>query len=362
MRLFQNSGIHSSYLDRLNQIAAYETSFEGRRKQLLNDRFGALHYLAPVLDGSIDTFFTNGDDEALQKLWARERNMRDNNLVEILLAQIEAHRTEVFYNTDPTRYDSGLIKRLPGCVKKTICWRAAPSGNVDLSGYGMVVCNFPTILDSWRQKGCRVEYFFPAIDPVMADYGHHERPIDILFVGGYTRHHTARVAVLESIAALSPDRNVVYCLDASRMTRVAESLPGRLFPQLKKFRRPQVISQVAKPATFGRALYDLVGQSKIVLNGAIDMAGEDRGNMRCFEAMGCGALLLSDRGNYPEGMQDNQTMVAYGNPNQAVDLAIQALSNPGWSSPIAAKGRETVGRLYGKAAQWKRFVEIVSLI
>ena len=36
---------------------------------------------------------------------------------------------------------------------------------------------------------------------------------------------------------------------------------------------------------FGRALYELIGSSKIVLNGAIDMAGTDRGNMRCFETM-----------------------------------------------------------------------------
>ena len=362
MRLFQNSGIHSSYRDRLDQIAAEESSFAGRRDQLLHDRFGALHFLEPVLNGNGEAFFTNGDDEILQKSWARERNMGSASLQEILLAQIEEHRTEILYNTDPTRYGSALIKRLPACVKKTICWRAAPSGGVDLSEYGAVVCNFPSILEDWRQKGCRVAYFFPAIDPVMADYGQHERPIDILFVGGYTRHHTTRVAVLESIATLSPKWNVVYCLDASRMTRLAESLPGRLFPQLRKFRRPKIIAQVGKPAVFGRALYDLIGQSKIVLNGAIDMAGEDRGNMRCFEAMGCGALLLSDRGNYPEGMKDGRTMVSYRNSDDAVDLAIQLLSNPGRSDAIAAAGRETVSELYSKALQWKRFVEIVSLI
>ena len=156
----------------------------------------ALHFLKPVLDGDGETFFTNGDDKILQRAWAREHDLRQSDLAEILLAQIEDHRTEIFYNTDPTRYDSSFVRRLPGCVKKTVCWRAAPSGNVDLSGYGMVTCNFPSILEDWRRKGCKAGYFHPAVDPEMEGYGNAERPIDILFVGGYSRHHSTRVKVL----------------------------------------------------------------------------------------------------------------------------------------------------------------------
>jgi hypothetical protein len=362
MRLFQNSGIHSSYLRRLNELSAKDSSFQARRQTLMNDRFGALHFLKPVLEGDADTFFANGDDEILQRAWARERNMRQTSLADILLAQIEEHRTEIFYNTDPTRYDSSFVRRLPGCVRKTLCWRAAPSGGVDLSAYGAVVCNFPSILENWRHKGCRVEYFYPAVDPEMDGYGNTERTIDILFVGGYSRHHSTRVKVLESIAALGRDWNVVYCLDASRMTRLAESIPGLLFPQLRKLRRPQAIKEVARGPVFGRDLYQLIGSAKIVLNGAIDMAGNDRGNMRCFEAMGCGALLLSDDGVYPEGMKDGETMFTYKSPDDAVTLAHRILSKDAEADIIAARGRKMVGARYSKIAQWQRFVEIVSLI
>jgi hypothetical protein len=87
-----------------------------------------------------------------------------------------------------------------------------------------------------------------------------------------------------------PLARIVYCLDASRLTLLAESAIGAWLP-LQKHRRPDAIAGIAKPPVFGRLLYELIGSSKIVLNGAIDMAGTDRGNMRCFEAMGCGALL-----------------------------------------------------------------------
>ncbi|MFX5743316.1 hypothetical protein ABTE37_20465, partial [Acinetobacter baumannii] len=57
--------------------------------------------------------------------------------------------------------------KLPGCVRKTLCWRAAPSGNADLRAYGAVLGTFPSILQAWRDQGCRAELFVPAIDPVM---------------------------------------------------------------------------------------------------------------------------------------------------------------------------------------------------
>jgi len=362
MRLFQNSGIYPSYLPRLNQLAAKALSFEARRDVFLHDRFGAPHFLKPVLDGSPTAFFTNGDDEVLQRQWAQAQGMAGTPTLEaILLAQIEHHRTEVFYNLDPVRYPSAFVARLPGCVKTTLSWRAAPSGNADLTAYGAVLGNFPSILDSWRSKGCRAELFFPAADPVMDEYAQGERPIDVAFVGGYSRHHSTRGRTLEQVAALGAGRQIVFCLDASRLTRLAESPIGRLLP-LGKHRRPDAIAAIARPPVFGRDLYALLGSAKIVLNGAIDMAGNDRGNMRCFEAMGCGALLVSDSGSYPEGMQDGLTMRTYDAPEQVAGLISRCLQDWSQSAGIAARGRTSLQQTYSKAAQWEHFVDLVARI
>src|SRR5690349_24474382 len=184
MRLFQNCGLYPSYLARLIQLARQAHSFKERRQIFLADRFGAMHFLKPVVDGDRDAFFTNGDDEILQRRWARENGMRGGLALEdILLAQIEQHRTEVFYNLDPMRYAGSFVRKLPGSVRKTLCWRAAPSGNADLTAYHAVLGNFPSILESWRKRGSRAELFFPAVDPKMAEFGQGERPIDVLFVG-----------------------------------------------------------------------------------------------------------------------------------------------------------------------------------
>jgi hypothetical protein len=360
MRLFQNSGLYPSYLAHLNMLARGTKKFETRLRTFLCDRFGALHFLKPVLEGDPDAFFTNGDDEVLQQYWARENGLAGKTSPEaILLAQIEHHRTEVFYNLDPVRYPSTFVRKLPGCVRTTLCWRAAPSGNADLTAYGAVLGNFPSIRESWRTKGCRTEQFFPALDPVMSEFGHGERPTDVVFVGGYSRHHVERARTLEAVAIVAGRHNVAFYLDSSRLTRLAESGLGTLFPPLRKHRRPRAIAQIASPPVFGRQMYELLGKSKIVLNGAIDMAGTDRGNMRCFEAMGCGAFLVSDEGNYPEGMKPDLTMRTYASPQNAVEVITKCLEDWPKSAQIAARARNEVAAIYSKGRQWRDFLDIV---
>ena len=100
--------------------------------------------------------------------------------------------------------------------------------------------------------------------------------------------------ILEAVAKLAGEYNVVYHLDRSRLCRLAESPLGRFLP-LAKHRRPSAIRAITQEPIFGRDYYEVLSAAKIVLNGAIDMAGEDRGNMRCFEALGSGVAVAVGR-------------------------------------------------------------------
>ena len=89
------------------------------------------------------------------------------------------------------------------------------------------------------------------------------------------------------------------------------------------------------------------------------MAGNERGNMRCFEAMGCGALLVSDDGVYPEGMRPGENMLVYSSPEEASALIESVLNNWQEYALMARKGYEMVRTHYSKQLQWKRFQELV---
>jgi hypothetical protein len=362
MRLFQNVGLYPSYLHRLNRIAAGCSSFETRRSVLLADRFGAAHLLEPVLNGEAQAFFTSGNDEILQRMWAIENGLpRSAPLSDILLAQVEAHRTEVFYNLDPTRYGADFLARMPKCVKYRIAWQASPSPPSCLGLYDLLVCNFPTILARYKSSGWNAAFFSPSHDPAMDRRATNvERTIDVAFVGGYSRHHRRRAKVLEAVASLRHKRVLAFHIDSSRLTRLSESAIGRLLP-LGKHRRPSDISAVARGPVYGLELYDILSSARIVLNGAIDMAGNDRGNMRCFEALGCGALLLSDEGHYPPGILDGLNVRLYRDASSAVSIVEELLENEPMRVNMALRGHEFVRTQHSKAIQWQHFQHLVNV-
>ncbi len=360
MRLFQNSGISPSYRSRMEAIARAATTFEARRRAFLDDRSGACHFLKPVLDGEATGFFTNADDMPLQKMWAAEHGLPAATPLEtILLAQIEQHRTEVFYNMDPIRYQSDFIRRLPGCVRKSVAWRAAPSPRMDFSAYSAIVCNFPAILSGYRRMGWRAEYFSPAHDPVMDEFASNEdRPIDVLFVGGYSRHHRRRAQVLEAIARLGGRYTVRLHLDQSRLNRVAESPLGWLLP-LGRHRRPKNIRALAIGPIFGLDLYRALSQAKIVLNAAVDMAGDERGNMRCFEVLGCRAAMVSDAGRYPSEMDSEHSMIMYTDFHNVAAIVEKSLRDEAQRRAIADRGFQIMRSRYSKQRQWTEFCALV---
>ena len=361
MRLFVNSDVYPAYRRQFDEEWGHLDTFAARRRAFLDDRYSAVHFLKPVLDGEEWAFFTNGDDEVLQCMWAREHGMaRTRDLSTILLAQIEEHRTEVFYNFDPLRFPSNFVRRLPGTVKHAIAWRAAPPARADLAGYDLVVCNFASFIRQWRDRGWRAEYFFPSHDPVMDAYAARaERCIDVSFVGSYSRHHQRRAKVLTAVAQLSARYNVRFHLNTSRVTNIAEH-PLASFLPIARFRRPPLIRELTLQPVFGRKLYDTLASSKVVVNVDIDMAGRDRGNMRCFEAMGCGAVMLGDDGNYPEGMHPGRHFVTYRDPMEAAARATDILEH--WPSyqDVGGRAHASVRQHYSQERQWDAFVSLVS--
>ncbi len=81
--------------------------------------------------------------------------------------------------------------------------------------------------------------------------------------------------------------------------------------------------------------------------------------MRCFEAMGGGALLLSDNGLYPDGMEDGRTMLVYEDANDAVMRIRDGLTKPEKAASIAAAGLNLMKAECSKPQQWTRFQSLL---
>jgi hypothetical protein len=362
MRVLQNVGVYPGYIRRLESELHPDSGFGGALASFLAGGFETCHVLKGAFESDPQFMLTVGNSRAMQGLWAREHGMPMRSPPEdVLLAQLEEHRAEVFYNLDPTRFDDRMLARLPSCVRKTLCWNAAPTPHRRFSGYDAVVSNFPGILKGYEAFGCRTAPFFPSAIPrslPAADSG--DRPVDIAFVGGFSRHHLRRNAILDAVAGLKGERTLRYHLDLGRLNKVAELAGTDFFGLLAPYRLTRPIRAVFAPPLYGTDMQALFGASKIVLNAAIDMSGNDRGNIRCFEALSCGALLLSDAGSYPAGMEDGKTIAVYDGAANAVARARSLLEDDADRERIASAGQQMVREFYSKDRQWAAFEALVA--
>ncbi len=92
------------------------------------------------------------------------------------------------------------------------------------------------------------------------------------------------------------------------------------------------------------------------------MAGNERGNMRCFEAMGCGALMVSDRGIYPSGMSNGQTILTYENSVDAALVIERTLLNYSNTVKITHSALSLVRERYSKDNQFLDFIKILEFV
>lgn len=361
MRLFQNLGVYRSYRPRLVRLTKGSDSFRSAIDAFLEDRFGAVHILDPVLKRDEAAFFAVGDHEPLQQRWAQEQGLPASTpLDDILLAQIEHHRTEVFYNLDPMRYGDDFLARLPGSVRRTIAWRAAPSKGGSFFQHDLVVNNFPSLRAEYERQGAKTAPFYPGHDPAMDVYARNEdRPIDVLFVGSYSQYHQKRARVLEALAAQRTHYSIAMHLEVSRMVKLSETPAGWIGP-LRKYRRPANIRAVGRRPIFGRELLTALGQAKIVVNGEIDMMGTDRGNMRIWEALGCGAAMLTDEGRYDDAMKPGEHFVTYSGVEDMLEKAKALLEEPAWRAKVARAGHTMIATQFSKAKQWEAFLNLAS--
>lgn len=360
MRLFQANGTLPAYSQRARSLTPRNASFFERMDVFRRDAYAAVHTLLPALQRQSEAFFTYCNEVDLQRAWAREMGMPDKaSLDDILLAQVEEHRPDVFYTTSTMIVSSATARRMPACVKAKIGWHAQPSTSHDMSAY-LIVSNFPTLNAQYESRGIKTCYFAPAHDPALDRFAANEvRDIDILFIGTYSQYHTRRAPILDAVAALQGRHKVVFALQQSRLNRLAETPLGWLGP-LRRYAMPADIRRIAQPPVYGIESYELLSRAKIVLNGAGDIGGNDRGNMRCWEALGARALMVSDQGDYPDGMADGETMLTYRSRDDVAPIIEAALADPARRDRIANAGYAMLRDRYSKARQWQDFKALVA--
>ncbi|PXX97661.1 glycosyltransferase family protein [Halomonas sp. LBP4] len=362
LRVFQVGNIYGAHLARLKCRLDSLEQFEAVHKTILNDIPQTL-LLAPAIEGSSEYFLCFPQYERGLRLWAREQGMPEKvSSEDILLAQIEHHRSEVFYTINASRHSKAFLQRMPGSVRLKVAWLGSRIVGDAFPLFDAIVSNFPSLNAIHSAQGLNTHYLAPSYE-TQTDCFFDEsatRPIDIFFAGTYSRHHRNRARLIESVAKWALFRNVEtrFHLLNSRYTTLAEWTPLGWIPPFRDVRRPQSVRRVARPPIFGAEMFRQLCSTKVVINMAIDIAGQDRGNMRCFEAVSAGVTMISDDGVFPEGFESGVTHLVYKDIEGALVHLEACMASPEKYQVLGQTGARMLRERYSKAKQWTEFVAL----
>ena len=341
-------------------------SFEEHRKTLIEDRFYALHFLQPCLEMKGKGFYTMWDYEALQHKWAREKGWQEMDLKKILFAQIKEFNPDVFYTTSS---DDFSLKELDANLKESItrvCWSAAPGRKIEVfKNYKTRLTNFPEDVLPKKKVGFRSDLFQPAHDVQMDKYAEKDdRPIDLFFYGQYVKvgfdRRNQQLERLLQFKVENPQLNIEVRLQYREKKQALVNIPYIRRILRKISFPPAIIRKYSRPPIYGLDLYEALGRSKIVFNAGADFSGKYKVNMRNFEALGCGAHLISDEGVYPEGFEAGKHFSTYKNMEDCIIKVKKLLADDSLRLSIAEEGNEMVKIHYTKEKQWEAFQEILA--
>lgn len=240
----------------------------------------------------------------------------------ILAAQIETMAPDVILNQEMSYVRASRLRRLAPKRTKIVgqIASALPVGE-NYALYDLIVSSLPNFVRHFRERGARSELSRLAFEPRVLDrVGSPERDIDVSFVGSLSADHAGRVRLIEALAERVP--LLVW-------GNGVEELP-----------RSSPIRTCYRGEAWGASMYEVLARSRITINHHIDLAAGYSNNMRLYEATGCGALMVVDRGrNLGELFDLKSEVVPYSSIQECIESVLYLLSKETARAEIAAAGQ-----------------------
>jgi spore maturation protein CgeB len=288
------------------------------------------------------------NNELMQRAWAREHGVKVNDgprrlrlrrglvpwfsrtssnwLYDILKAQIEYYKPDVLLN-HWIGLDAGFLREIKPHVRLIVGSHASPlQGRPDLSAYDLMLSCVDNFVDSFRTQGLRSELFRFGFEPrVLARFNGLERSIPVSFVGNLFRDHISRTRWLD---------------------RVCHTVPVQVWsPSLVALPESSPVRRHHRGSAWGAEMFDILRRSRMTLNHHIDIAEAYAGNVRLFEATGCGCLLITDwKKNLAEMFEPGKEVVAYRTDEECVEMVQYYLEHQDEANTIARAGQQRVLR------------------
>lgn len=299
----------------INPAGTYESELQA----VLKRGFGTADFYSRNLRAlgwdAIDVI-ANHDD--LQFLWANA-HYSGRERQPILDLQVELTQPDVVFMQDLSV--PALRTKPPLLAGQCSCpW----PGDDAVKRFDVLFTSFPHYLKRFESLGVKGVYLPLAFEPSVLDGlpAYTERPHDVVFIGGVGNpsHWRYGMQALEHVARIPTFKWWGYGV---------ETLPADSPLRAKYQGRP----------AWGLEMYQILLQSKIVLNRHGEVALGWANNLRMFEATGCGALLLTEEARNLSDFFNEDEAIPYSTPHEAVEAIQYYLRDSVGRVSVAANGR-----------------------
>ena len=261
---------------------------------------------------------------------------------DVLKAQIQSVRPDVLLVQDCSFVAPGFLRSIKSSVRVVAGQIACPfDQSFDFRPYDVVLSSIPHYVDYFRGQGISGERLNLAFAPrILSRLLPCEVQYETVFVGGLSSAHSGRRDLLESVASKCP-------LDVWGYG--AWSLP-----------ETSSLRQRHHGDVWGLRMYEVLRQSKIVLNHHIGIARNAANNMRLYETTGVGGFLLTDnKDNLTELFAPGEEVVAYNSPEECVEMIDYYLVHEDERRRIAQAGQARTLRDHTYDRRTEELVDIV---
>jgi len=312
------------------------------------------------------------NDKALQKKWAKAYLSSKCSDSALLFSQISYYKPDILWIED-LRFTSqeflNEIKQKVKSIKLLAAYHCAPFNTVNtekLKLFDFVITCTPGLMDELKGKGIKsflVYHGFdanilPKLKPALTN-----NPLNVLFSGSLFQgpgYHQGRLDFIEHLLLKGVDVSLYINIESRlkilakrflhifRKTgkRIGIERPEKVLPVLEYGSEPVrkysgLLLEKIKSPVYGLEMYQLLHNSKIVLNIHGDIAGKYAGNIRMFEATGAGSCLLTDKKeNLHELFEENNEIVVFDDVNDCIRKIEWLLENENIRSEIAIAGQK----------------------
>lgn len=323
-----------------------------RHAALIDDCFGSSDFWTDAFEKSgYETIDIIANDEVLQKKWAIENDVNNNDLFEITTAQIKKFRPDVLLVADYSTFTAEFlrnIRRECPSIRLILGWCGAPYQDLSvMREWDIALSCVPEMVAEFRAENIRSFHINHAFAPRILDKIDAESApdIDFAFIGSIVKQnqfHIERERLLLELVEKtnlqiwsdikrpsfrkksenSARRKAFEIVSAARTAGVSDKILKNL-PLVRKVANwdaPPISGQFideriadrTHPPLFGIEMFQQLRNSRVVFNNHIDISPVSASNMRLFETTGVGACLITDwKENLADLFEPDEEVLTY---------------------------------------------------